>query len=62
MANLNEEKINVVPWMDWTVVPLGMHVDVRRKMWSGYGFCYLRMLRLLKEIKEFVDGKWDIAP
>ena len=38
------------------------YVGVRRKMWSGYWFCSLRMLSLLKEIKEFVDGKWDIAP
>ena len=31
-------------------------------MWSGYGFCFLKKEKELKEIKEFVDGKCDITP
>ena len=58
---MNEEKINVVPWMDWTVVPLGM-LALEGKCGLVMGSAPSRMLSLLKEIKEFVDGKWDIAP
>ena len=59
---MNEEKINVVPWMDWTVVPLGM-MALEGKCGLVMGSARsLRMLSLLKEIKEFVGGKWDIAP